>query len=275
MIKIIVVFTALLSFSISAFADESNLSRLDQAYALALENSAKEPAYYNLFLNTELFIPVHSYDKDESPKTGVTFDPILMKTDGVLVLMLFDSLERLRAWGHEDMAYVSMTGRAVVEAVGADIHWALNVGTNHRKIFVPKELKWLETLVSESLVTEQVLPKGSKVYISSPDNASPDLINAITTTLIEFPEVQTAYLALVSYETESSKPNLMLAVDSPNLSNSRKDELNTAITHAIIGLFAGNKYLDMVYISNSGTGHEISNSVDPFYEAPTTSKNTK
>lgn len=155
MIKTIVVFTALLSFSISAFADESNLSRLDQAYALALENSAKEPAYYNLFLNTELFIPVHSYKKDESPKTGVTFDPILMKTDGVLVLMLFDSLERLRAWGNDDMAYVSMPGRTVVEAVGSDIHWALNVGTGNMKVFVPEELQWLEELVNSSKKAER------------------------------------------------------------------------------------------------------------------------
>lgn len=150
MLRIIVIFTAVLFISISSFAEDDNLSPLDQAYVLAMENADQELDYYNLFLNSELFIPVHSYKKDESPKTGVTFDPILMKTDGVLVLMLFDSLERLRAWGNDDMAYVSMPGRTVVEAVGSDIHWALNVGTGNMKVFAPEELQWLKELINSS-----------------------------------------------------------------------------------------------------------------------------
>lgn len=273
MIKYFITFTILLSFSISAFASEadSNLSPLDQAYADALEDAQKGLAYYNLLLNSELFIPVHSAEKENPNTTGGTFEPILMKPDGVLFLIVFDSLERLRQWGNDEIAYVSMSGRNLVEAVGSDLHWALNVETDHRKIFVPEELQRLAELVAESKVTEQVIPKDGKIYISNPDNASPDLINAITTTLREFPEVQTAYLAWVAYETDSSKPNLIIAVDSPNISNSRKDELNTAITHAIIGLFAGNKFLDLIYIGNTGTGRKISESVDPIYEASTTS----
>lgn len=274
MIKILFVLAAFLSFSIITFASEadSNLSPLDQAYVAALEDQQKELAYYNLLLNSELFVPVHSFEKDNLGQKGGTFDPLLMKTDGVLVLMVFDSLERLRQWGNDELNYVSMSGRTLVEAVGSDLHWALNVGTDHSKFFVSEELQWLSELVADSKVTEQAVPKGTKIFISHPDNASPDLINAITTTLSKFPEVKTAYLASVSYQTESSEPNLILAIDSPDLSRSRKDELNTAITHAIIGLNAGNKYLDITYIGNTGTGYTISNSVEPLYEANTTGK---
>ncbi|WP_018623737.1 enhanced serine sensitivity protein SseB C-terminal domain-containing protein [Kangiella aquimarina] len=256
-------------FAPFAVATKTILSPLDQAYEIALQDEQKEFAYYNLLLNSELYIPVHSFEKDSLTQKGGTFDPLLMKTDGVLVLMVFDSLERLRQWGNDELAYVSMNGRTLVEAVGSDLHWALNVGTEHSKIFVPDELDWLAELVADSKITEQVLSKDTTVFIRHPEDASTDLINAITNTFKEFPEVQLAYLASVSYETESAKPNLLLAIDSHNLSSSRKDELNTAITHAIIALNAGNKYLDLIYIGDTGIGHTISKRVEPIYQATT------
>lgn len=267
--KLFILLFLICLFAPLSVAAESILSPLDQAYEVALQDKQKELAYYNLLLNSELFIPVHSFEKDSLTQKGGNFDPLLMKTDGVLVLMVFDSLVRLRQWGNDELAYVSMSGRTLIESVGSDLHWALNVGTDHSKIFVPDELDWLAELVADSKVTEQAIPKGTKLFISHPDNASPDLIHAITATLKKFPEVQVAYLASVSYDTESTKPNLLLAIKSHNLSNSRKDELNTAITHAIIGLNAGNKYMDITYIYKTGAGHTISKSVEPIYQATT------
>lgn len=258
---------SILSFVPFAILADNNRSLLDEAYYIALEDKQKEPAYYNLFLNSELFIPVHSYSKDEAPNTGITFDPILIKTDGVLVLMLFDSLDRLRAWGNDDLAYVSMPGRQIVASVGSDINWALNVGTDHMKIFVPEELQWLEDLVSASKVENHLLPKGTQVFIDSPENASQDLILSINNTLYEFPEVNFAFLASISYGSASGKSHLILAIDANNLTGATKGQINNAIRQSIIGLVAGSKYLDITYISNEGIGKKISESLAPTYTA--------
>ena len=73
--------------------------------------------------------------------------PLVIEAEGNDYLMLFDSEERMYAWAETKVVSVQVPGHVLAATTQPPLHWALNVGTEYAKQFVPDEIAWLREVV--------------------------------------------------------------------------------------------------------------------------------
>jgi hypothetical protein len=165
----------------SLAAGETPMTALDRAYQAANNDSGKQSEYYDLFLNSEIFIPTHNVPSENRRRRAgdnETISPIFGNSEGKSYLMLFESKERLSAWANRQVGFVALPGHVVVEIMSSDIHWILNAGTKHAKIFVPDEIKWLKKTMARN--KQEILPRDTTVYVGAPAKVPPGLVDSLT-----------------------------------------------------------------------------------------------
>jgi len=131
------------------------MTELDKALATLrqdMENQQFLSEYYDLFLNSPLFVPVHDPQNAPAGTEQAVAEghqvPLVLEADGQEYLLMFDTEPRLRDWaGGEDVHFAVVPGHVVAEISEPPLHWALNVGTDHSKQFVPDEIIWLKDVV--------------------------------------------------------------------------------------------------------------------------------
>jgi len=141
------------------------MTALDQALD-ALRKNLEDPEcqskFYNLFLNSLFYVPTvkEALEIDNEQPQEETPVPMVVEVDGLNYLMLFDAEQRMAAWAPEETAFVTVPGHMIAELSAPDLYWALNVGTEHAKQFVPDEIAWLKDLVGrcKSEIIEQPGP---------------------------------------------------------------------------------------------------------------------
>ena len=123
------------------------MSQLDDALIGLRQNmddTKSQSKYYDLFMNSMFFVPTmeHELPADETEKTAASGQvaPLIMENEGNDYLMLFDSLERLKAWAKEEVPYVEVPGHFLAVTSAPPLHWALNVDTEFAKPFIPAEI---------------------------------------------------------------------------------------------------------------------------------------
>ncbi len=128
------------------------MTELDQALEKFIKDENEQAQYYDLMLNTSFYIPTI----DEEAKAGKTevsendsIVPIILESDGKSYMMLFDSEERLTAWAKESVSFVVLPGHVIAEMSTPTLHWAVNIGTESSKEFVPDEIAWLKDVVKK------------------------------------------------------------------------------------------------------------------------------
>jgi hypothetical protein len=250
---------------------QTQTTALDKALDAATKSREKQSEYYNLFLNSEIFIPTHDLPLKESRDragTDETIRPIIIESEGKKYLMLFDTRERLSSWAKREVGVAVVPGHVVLEMMSADIQWALNPGTDHVKIFFPEEIKWLKENVAKS--AEQKLAKGTTVQIGAPPNIPAGLVEPLIQTLLRNPEVIEAYLAQVHYVKEGEKPHLALvlridATPAMTLETIRKD-----LATACRPFLDQNEFVDIFVDEGRGLGSDVTKAVIPFYVRRTT-----
>lgn len=73
--------------------------------------------------------------------------PLITEADGNDYLMIFSSLERLKAWDGDKTRSIEVPGHILALSTKPPLHWALNVGTEFSKQFHPEEIAWLRDSV--------------------------------------------------------------------------------------------------------------------------------
>jgi SseB protein C-terminal domain/SseB protein N-terminal domain len=193
---------------------------------------------------------------------GETIRPIIIESEGKKYVMLFDTKERLSSWAKREVGIVGIRGHVVVEIMSADIQWALNVGTDHVKIFVPDEIKWLKENVAKA--AEEKLAKGTTVRVGAPANIPAGLVESLIKTLLGNPEVIEAYLAQVHYVKEGEKPHLalVLRIDATPVSilEAIRKELATASQYFL----NQGEFID-IFVNDRDLQSEVAKVVRPFY----------
>ena len=129
------------------------MTELDQALddlRRDVNDAPSQSKYYDLFLNATFFVPtldeaLHGAPT-EAPGEGEVM-PLVIEAEGNDYLMLFDTRERLQAWAQADAPCVEVPGHVLAETSMPPLHWALNVGTDHAKQFLPDEIAWLKEVV--------------------------------------------------------------------------------------------------------------------------------
>jgi hypothetical protein len=154
-------------------AAETNtvMTPLDRALVAATKDPQERPNYWNTFLQTDIYVPTRNVPaKEEEKRTAIgdSIQPIVIESEGERYVMLFDTKERLSAWAKREIGFVRLPGHAVVEMARLDARWALNVGTDYMKIFVPEEITWLKQLLLESQAKATKIPPGTKAFVGAP-----------------------------------------------------------------------------------------------------------
>ena len=123
------------------------MTPLDHALDAVQEGRSPEGDYYNLFLNSDIYIP--TWDMPEQPGVWTvagkneTVRPVIIEKEEGNYIMMFDTPERLGNWAQREIGYIGMSGIEALRTFGSRNHWCLNVGTDFVKVFVPSELDWL------------------------------------------------------------------------------------------------------------------------------------
>lgn len=128
------------------------MTELDKALELLRQdmNDAKSQSkYYDLFLNSTFFVPACSEEEAGEAAAGAEEQalPLIMEAEGNDYLMLFDTPERLQQWAEKEIRSVAVPGHVLAAITMPPLHWALNVGTDYSKQFLPEEIAWLREVV--------------------------------------------------------------------------------------------------------------------------------
>jgi len=129
----------------------NEMTELDQALEALrqdMDDAKGQSRFYDLFLNAGFYVPT----LDEQTQDGVPLQegqvlPLVIESEGNDYLMLFDTVDRLKAWTHADAKWVEVPGHVLAATTMPPLHWALNVGTGYSKQFLPDEIAWLREVV--------------------------------------------------------------------------------------------------------------------------------
>lgn len=129
------------------------LTELDAALKelrLDMDNAKSQSIFYDLFLNTSFFVPTldeEDFKGDADSLQEGQVLPLVIESDGNDYLMLFDTKERMQTWAEADVQWVDVPGHVLAATTMPPLHWALNVGTEYSKQFLPDEIAWLKEVV--------------------------------------------------------------------------------------------------------------------------------
>jgi hypothetical protein len=129
------------------------MTELDRALEALRENmdDAKgQSKFYDLFLNSSFYVPTldpQELDGEAAPLQEGQVLPLIIESEGNDYLMLFDTKERLQAWTSADVKWVDVPGDVLAATTMPPLHWAMNVGTDFSKQFLPDEISWLREVV--------------------------------------------------------------------------------------------------------------------------------
>jgi len=131
------------------------MTELDQALADFIEDEQKQGAFYDLVLNTKFYVPVYAEDEENVGQKEIqkddSIEPMILESEGNHYLMMFESEERLSEWAKEQVNYVVLPGFVIVQMTPEKLYWAMNMGTDYQKQFVPEEIAWLKDVVQQNL----------------------------------------------------------------------------------------------------------------------------
>jgi hypothetical protein len=250
---------------------ETGVTDLDNALAAAQKDQSKANAFYNLFLNSDVLIPTRDTSGTNGgmrrSKEGETFSPIVVESNGVSFLPIFDRMDRLQKWaqGHE-ITYVQMPAHALIRSsLDPRLHLALNVGTSYFKEFVPDELAWLRDAFEKQRPSAFTVPAGTKVFVGAPAKIPEGLVAALTTCMSRNQEVEEAYLGQVYFDLPGEKPQLFLVLKLNDAARDFMQNINEDIGVATRGLFGEQESLTMQVYDGKGVSSDVVAAVKPFY----------
>lgn len=258
----------ILVFSFATYAQESKrqMSPLDQAYVTAMQTK-QEAVFYNAFLNATIFIATaNAPSQEKTTRAGEqdTISPIIVESEGAKYIMLFDSEERLLSWAKREVGFAAIPGHAIVEMMSPEFHWALNVGTEHVKTFVPDEISWLKQNLGQA--KEERVPAGTQVLIGAPAKIPAGLVESLKKNLSSRNrEVKAAYLGQVFYVRDGEKPHLALVLEVATKDKTAISGISKDLAIATKGYLGEDEYIDIMAGDENGTAVEIKKAVKPFY----------
>ena len=123
-----------------------------------------EDQYYELFLNTELYIPTWNLPEESDGKTEddeITIQPVIIEDESAqndegsenkTYIMIFDSEDRLNEWADgQKVGIVELSGHDVVNILGSANYIILNPSSECSKEFYPEEIEWLKSSIVDDV----------------------------------------------------------------------------------------------------------------------------
>lgn len=214
-------------------------SALDAALDQAESSEEAADAFYSLFANTRLLVPLATDDAGAPLQDdGAEFSPLTVTVEDTEYLPVFDSQTRLEDWGGGPLPHTHLSGMALAATVAeaVTLHVVLNPGSGHEKVFVPGELAALRAQITQA---------AEDLLLCRPGNITEAVRAELCTGLSAVPEIQSAHFALRLAESESGAGDLLLAVQSTApLSEALRERVRALGAaalpgHALTFLFSG------------------------------------
>ncbi len=237
------------------------MSKLDAAFTAAKNDPKQKSQFYNVFLNTELYIPTRA----EPQADGDSAAPLIAEQDGIRYLLLFDSSERMNNWAQRDIEHVQLPGHSVAEAMAGDYHWALNVGTAYLKTFVPDEIAWLKQRVAQAKREQSKQSAGGSVLIRKLRDVAEQTLAPLRRALASQPLVQRGYLGQVRYAIANEPPHLTLVIGGDDAEPASLQALREPLTTALAAAFPEAEKVAVLVEGESAVTKEVVKAIAPFY----------
>ncbi len=250
------------------------MTPLDHAFVAALRNDDERSAFYSLFLNTELFIPVYDIPKEEGESIAGendTISPLILEYEDERYVMLFDTQEKLQNWVQDgvdfEIGVVGLPGHAIVEMMSTDLNWALNVNTEHSKTFVKEEIELLKGFI-EQIGGDMTLGAGAEVLVGAPAEIPVGLIDALSEKLGQKQDnITRAWLGQVHYVQDGEIPHLALVLEITGLEHPEIRAIFDDLAKTAQPFLTSPDYMDILVAGESDISGGVMNSVDPFYSS--------
>jgi hypothetical protein len=135
------------------------MTELDQALEALRANPDDHKAqsgFYDLFLNSSFIVPTTEENVDTESKSGEekVEVPLILVADEIDYLIFFDQQQRLYDWAEKEVPFLQLPGHVLAEMTTAELHWAMNIGTDYNKQFAPDEIAWLKSVVERCKAEE-------------------------------------------------------------------------------------------------------------------------
>src|SRR4030095_296582 len=245
------------------------MTPLDTALRAAQQDPKRRDDFYNLFLNCTLIVPIHeSKGLNGAPRRttgGGNIVSVILQAEGRKVLPVFDTVERLEAWGQRAIQYVAIPGHALSDSIDPSIHWALNVGTEFFKEFVGEEIQWLKERLKGATPQAKTYLQGTQVLVGQPAKLPPQFLEQLRQLLQRSSEVAAAHLAQVLIEQPGEKPHSILVLKLQPFSEGAFQGIARDVGVFVQGALGPSEYLDIIPFTGKGLDATIVESVPAFY----------
>ncbi|SHJ90142.1 SseB protein N-terminal domain-containing protein [Malonomonas rubra DSM 5091] len=122
------------------------MTALDEALEKYINDDNAQGEYYDQVLKTDFYIPIVDDGSDTPIEERESVTPMLFEADEKRYVLLFDTEERVNSWSKKPVKYMILAGYEMVKHTPGGIHWAVNIGSERAKEFVPEEIAFLQSL---------------------------------------------------------------------------------------------------------------------------------
>ncbi len=230
-------------------------SPLDEALARAESSAEAADAFYTLFANTRLLVPLATDEAGAAVQDDAKqFAPLTVVVDDVEFMAVFDSPERLQDWAGGEIPHTVMSGMAIAVTLDSagPVQVVLNPGSGSEKTFVPEELAALRG---------QLTKVNDDLWLCAAGNVPSEAVQQVCAGLSEVPNVQAAHLAVRLAESEDGAGLLMLAFRTAGKADDALVErVTTLCTAALTGF-----HLELLFCERDEHAEAVAQAVPAFY----------
>jgi SseB protein N-terminal domain len=229
-------------------------TELDRALAAAGASDDRAEAFYDAFLNARLYVPT---ERDDTDLPADTVSLLVADIEGEGIVPVFDSEARLAAWAEEPVPFTVLPGHALVAQLDPELSVALNVGTEHFKLFVDDELAWLRERLEETVA--DLASRNTAELIEFGDAAPPAaLAEALLPALARNADVGAAFLVEAKSAEAGKTRRFVLVLDVGDAGDALFAEVARDVGIAARRALGGDEVMDIIAFNPvEGTGRAL------------------
>lgn len=249
------------------------MTPLAEAVQAVRDGTRDAMEFYELFLSTELLIPVDAASVDDSESEelgpGDSVSILVVETDDGPVVPAFDEAEKLNNWAQQEMPYVAVKGEVLLEVLETDLQVALNPNTDESKLFERSELDELRDWALSGIEPTSAAEGGNQLRVAPVADIDPDLEAALREVLDRHDEIGLAYLLVSSRETTGDDGNLLILLEAGEAGENEFAELARRVGRAIRPYFGEDEFFEVMRFEQGDAVSEavVNRGIDPFYTA--------
>ena len=146
--------------------------------------------------------------------------------------MLFDSLDRLKAWAQKDMGYVGLEGHAILDIMDPKFHWFLNYGSEYGREFGSQEIAWLKSAVQRASKPVQAASPDENAEVGKASEIPEGLLEVLQKAASKRTEIQEVSLGQFFMPDKMDHPDLALAIRIDQVNNEAREDVLDKLTAA-------------------------------------------